>query len=218
MYRFWKGLRLNSTWLYWRGDFPYYRGWILGLYYSIISWAHNDYTELLFEKKEIYGIPQGGILSTFLFNLFLLPLFYLIQVLLGVRLDGVFIEPLISFVDDLMYYFKFMSDLEIFRTLLSEFTIISGLVVNESKTFIINATHSDFPSPTKFKYLGIHYISNTGLPDWELLLEKISKDIKVIMVWFRHKYYWETACIINTFILPKLKIIYSSWLVLYTTW
>ena len=155
--------------------------YIIRLFLELTTIILNSYSK---RKKFTFrnGIPQGGILSTFLFNLFLLPLFYLIQVLLGVRLDGVFIEPLISFVDDLMYYFKFMSDLEIFRTLLSEFTIISGLVVNESKTFIINATHSDFPSPTKFKYLGIHYISNTGLPDWELLLEKISKDIKVIMV------------------------------------
>ena len=32
------------------------------------------------------------------------------------------------------------------------------------------------------------------------------------MVRFRHKYYWETACIINTFILPKLTFYTRSYI------
>ena len=70
-----------------------YGGFIISLFLTLTTTILNSVVKgRTFRFKN--GIPQGGVLSTLLFNLIMLPLFYLLRFLdITFTLDGAVIEP-----------------------------------------------------------------------------------------------------------------------------
>ena len=119
-------------------------------------------------------------------------------------MDKVILNPLVSYIDDLIFYFHTLRSFISFIKIIKEFADISGLVMNEHKSFLINAKYPGFNTPATFKYLGIQYISETGQPDWDHLIDKVYKDIQLIKKKLSWRYYYEKVVFINTFIIPKI--------------
>ena len=122
------------------------------------------------------------------------------------------LNPHISFVDDIMFYFNNIINKVHFRKILKEFSSISGLLINEDKSFFINVRNSSSKCPERFKYLGINFIAKTGQPDWQMLLSSISKSVKLLSIRFKRNYYYEKACLLNTFIIPKISFYTRSFI------
>ena len=114
------------------------------------------------------SISQGCVLSTLLFALVMMPLINRLEnVLTGIKVNGTMLK-LLNYVDDLTVIVRSPSDIQKFFTILDEFTSLSGIPVNFTKTKLLVGKHTPEIPPAlgldlvqSVKILGVTWFMRT---------------------------------------------------------
>mgnify|MGYP000560070972 FL=1 len=113
------------------------------------------------------GIPQGGILSTFLWNIFYDPLLNELEKrTTGIQIGETFKLSAPAFADDLHPMAETITDLQKQLDIITEFLTLNEMKMGISKTWILTnreKVHEDFPSKTDLK-IGGQFIENIKEP------------------------------------------------------